>query len=95
MNRVLILQRRIKWLTWLFILGLVVSGVTAIPIRREVELICDWLKVPRDAIPREYSLVDGWLDDVRRATEETAAQFIFCKFGGHQTEGGFWFCMLR
>ena len=24
-----------------------------------------------------------------------AAQFLFCKFFEHQTEGGFWFSMLR
>jgi hypothetical protein len=39
MNREPILRRRIKWLTWLFILGLVLSGATAIPLVTEL----DWL----------------------------------------------------
>ena len=39
MNRPDQLRRRIKGLTWLFIIGLVLSGATAIPL--DVEL--DWL----------------------------------------------------
>lgn len=39
MNRKKILQRRIKLLTWFFMVGLVVSGATAIPLCPEV----DWL----------------------------------------------------
>jgi hypothetical protein len=34
-----ILRRRIKWFTWLFIVGLILSGATAIPLSSEV----DWL----------------------------------------------------
>jgi len=33
------LRRRIRFLTWLFIVGLVLSGATAIPLEREL----DWL----------------------------------------------------
>jgi hypothetical protein len=39
MNREQILHRRIKLLTWFFIIGLVISGVTAIPLVTEL----DWL----------------------------------------------------
>lgn len=39
MNREQVLRRRIKLLTWLFIIGLVISGVTAIPLVAEL----DWL----------------------------------------------------
>lgn len=39
MNREQTLQCRIKLLTWLFIIGLVVSGATAIPLMSEL----DWL----------------------------------------------------
>jgi hypothetical protein len=39
MNRELILRRRIKRLTWFFIIGLALSGATAIPLLSEV----DWL----------------------------------------------------
>ena len=33
------LRRRIRFLTWLFIVGLVLSGASAIPLKREL----DWL----------------------------------------------------
>jgi len=39
MNPKQILLRKIRWLTWLFILGLVLSGVTALPLPAEV----NWL----------------------------------------------------
>ena len=38
-NREQILRRRIKFLTWLFIFGLIIAGATAIPLPTEV----DWL----------------------------------------------------
>jgi hypothetical protein len=38
-NRETILRRRIRWFTWLFIVGLVLAGATAIPLPAEV----DWL----------------------------------------------------
>ena len=41
MHREIIL-RRVRWLTWLFIIGLVISGVTAIPLLNEVGLLVKW-----------------------------------------------------
>jgi hypothetical protein len=38
-SRELLLRKRIRWLTCFFILGLVLSGATAIPLRSEL----DWL----------------------------------------------------
>ena len=38
MNRAELLRRRIRWLTWVMIIGLVVSGATAIPLRFELNL---------------------------------------------------------
>ena len=38
MGRESTLRRRIKLLTWLFIIGLVLSGATAIPLRGELNL---------------------------------------------------------
>ena len=39
MSREQVLRRRIRVLTWVFILGLVISGVTAIPLEREVDAL--------------------------------------------------------
>jgi hypothetical protein len=43
MNREQRLRGRITLLTWFFILGLVISGATAIPIRWEVDKLIAWL----------------------------------------------------
>jgi uncharacterized membrane protein len=42
MNREQTLRRRITWWTWFFIVGLVISGVTAIPLVTELELLTRW-----------------------------------------------------
>lgn len=42
MNREQTLRRRIKWLTWFFIAGLVFSGATAIPLNWELDLLVKW-----------------------------------------------------
>ena len=39
MNREQVLRRRIKAMTWFFILGLVLSGVTAIPLPSELDTL--------------------------------------------------------
>ncbi len=41
MNRERVLRRRIKSLTWLFIVGLISSGATAIPLPGEVNLLAN------------------------------------------------------
>lgn len=64
------LLRRIRWLTALFIVGLFVSGVTAIPLREEVFLLCSELD---SAVP--------WLDDVNWALENVDERYPFLFYG--------------
>jgi len=45
MNREQILLRRIKLLTWLFIIGLVLSGATAIPLQVELNWLASFFKI--------------------------------------------------
>jgi hypothetical protein len=42
MNREILLLRRVRWLTWLFIVGLVFSGVTAMPLVTELNWLVSW-----------------------------------------------------
>jgi hypothetical protein len=42
MNREPILRRRIRLLAWLFIIGLVLSGATALPLRGELNLLANF-----------------------------------------------------
>ena len=56
MHREIIL-RRIRWLTCFFIIGLVVSGVTAIPLLGEVGLLVKWSGAEDGPTKRYYWLV--------------------------------------
>jgi hypothetical protein len=75
MNREQIL-RRIKLLTWLFIVGLVLSGATVIPLQGELNLL-----VNRFGSNGESSELTQWLMRVRDALEQTQAQHPFLFYG--------------
>jgi hypothetical protein len=76
MNREHTLRRRIKLLTWLFIVGLVLSGVTAIPLQGELNLLVN-LSGSTDG----SSEVTHWLLRVRDALAQTQAQHPFLFYG--------------
>ena len=74
MTRETQLRRRIRWLTWFFVVGLVISGVTAIPLVTEL----GWLS----KLTGSQQLVDYpastnapdwavWLENIRRSLTET------------------------
>src|SRR5580765_3933469 len=78
-----ILRRRIRWLVWLFILGLVVSGATAIPLQSEV----DWL-VKLTGVDKSLSSGSDanppwatWLIKVQRALSDVGASHPFLFYG--------------
>ena len=66
MNREETLRRRIKLLTWLFIIGLVLSGATAIPLPGEVNLLANFCGSNGEA-----SELARWLLRVRDALAQT------------------------
>jgi hypothetical protein len=76
MNREQVLRRRIKLLTWLFIVGLVVSGVTAIPLQSELNLLVNFF-----GSNGESSEMARWLLRVRDALSQTQAQHPFLFYG--------------
>ncbi len=80
-NREQILRQRIKLLTWLFIVGLVISGVTAIPLLTEL----DWLtKISRaDSLAQSTSgpAWATWLVTVRSALQDVAAAHPILFYG--------------
>lgn len=71
MNRERVLRRRIKWLTWLFIAGLVVSGGTAIPLPGELNLLVNSLG----------PAAGPWLMRVQGALAQTREQYPFLFYG--------------
>ena len=81
MNQETLLRRRIRWLTWLFIFGLVFSGVTAIPLAKELNWIDDLTGTSRCCCPDEYSVLQFWVNRVGLALVETQAKFPFLFYG--------------
>lgn len=81
MNREAVLRRRIKLLTWLFIVGLVISGVTAIPLRWEVDMLARMSGTLDSDRQEELSVVASWLMEVQRGLTETEAKFPFLYYG--------------
>ncbi len=76
MQRDIILRRRIRWLTWFFIVGLFISGATAIPLTSELNLLANWFGA--DGATSGLAL---WLLRVRDALAQTQAQHPFLFYG--------------
>ena len=76
MNREQILRHRIKLLTWLFIVGLVLSGATAIPLAGELNLLVNCFGTKSEA-----SGLAQWLLRVRDALMQAQAQQPFLFYG--------------
>ncbi|MEO6033974.1 MAG: hypothetical protein ABIQ35_01835, partial [Verrucomicrobiota bacterium] len=81
MNREPLLRRRIKLLTWLFIVGLILSGVTAIPLEWEMNVLLKMLGTSHLAPEQAASGIVKWLLKVREALAETNAKFPFLSYG--------------
>jgi hypothetical protein len=76
MDRKQILRRRVKLLTWLFILGLFFSGATALPLTDELNFLVRVLGADHGATG--YA---RWLVEVRDALKQTQAQHPFLFYG--------------
>jgi hypothetical protein len=78
------LRKRIKLVTWVFIVGLVLSGVTAIPLRAEVGWLvkitgaADLVQKPGSTQPPDWAI---WLLRVRSALEETGTTHPMLFYG--------------
>lgn len=68
-----IFLRRIRILLWLFIIGLVLSGATAMPLETEFSFLTPWIGGPSD--------LARWLSTIRDALVETNARYPFIAYG--------------
>src|SRR5882757_6025565 len=81
MNRELLLHRRIKLLTLLFIIGLVLSGTTAIPLEAEFGWLAQTFGVNSTTwIPWDNGF-RGWIWQVWMSLQETKAHYPFLFYG--------------
>ena len=81
MNREQQLRRRIRWLTWLFIVGLVISGVTAIPLVTELNWLSRLTGSGSCACCEEMSTLALWFETIRAALVESQAKYPFLFYG--------------
>jgi len=74
------LQRRYRIVLSLFIVGLVLSGVTAFPLLTELRLLCDFFGADQTTLTQTSGLVH-WLSRVRAALEVNAREYPFIAYG--------------
>ena len=72
---------RIKWLTWFFIVGLGISGATAMPLTTELDLIAKWFGIADQTSATATSELARWLLTIREALHETGAKYPFLFYG--------------
>jgi hypothetical protein len=75
------LQRRIRYLTWLMIVGLVISGATAIPLQWELDTMAGVLGAADSAGGLDPTGLAPWILKVRDAVRETNAKYLFIAYG--------------
>lgn len=81
MTREQILRCRIKWLTWFFIVGLVLSGATAIPLNWELDLLVKGLGLTGQTSATATSELGRWLLTAREALEDISAKHPLLFYG--------------
>jgi hypothetical protein len=75
------LRRRIRGLVWLFIAGLVVSGVTAIPLEWELNLLVKLFGAEQAGATAVDAGFAPWLLKVREGVSATNIRYPFMAYG--------------
>jgi hypothetical protein len=75
------LLRKIRWWMTLFIVGLVLSGLTAFPLQHEMEYLAKLLGIAPGAPPAGYSGLRYWIATVREGVQQTNARYPFMAYG--------------
>jgi len=81
MNREAILRRRIRWLTTIFVVGLVLSGVTAIPLLTELEYLMRWFGLEGQTSATATGELARWLLRTNEALQATAVEHPMLFYG--------------
>ncbi len=72
---------RIRWALAIFIVGLVLSGVTAFPLLHELNWLCARLGYAAAVLPEGHTGLAYWLLLIRHALAEEHARFPFLAYG--------------
>jgi hypothetical protein len=71
-------KKRIRWLLIIFIVGLALSGATAIPLESEIKFLA---QIQNQIGISETSGISAWLAKIQNALIETNAKFPFMAYG--------------
>ena len=75
------LLRRYHLVLGLFIIGLILSGLTAFPLLHELRLMASWLGIQHHADYASHSGLSFWIGYVWHGLEVTQAQFPYVAYG--------------
>ena len=76
-----VLLRRIRWILAFFMVALVLSGLTAIPLETELDMLASVLNIPPDVELSSLSGLQYWIAFVRAGIHETNAKYPFMAYG--------------
>lgn len=71
----------IKWLTWFFIIGLVIAGITAIPLKTEMEWLARFLGGTGLVNEAQSTGFTHWILKVREALRNSYFLYPFMAYG--------------
>jgi hypothetical protein len=80
-SRSKVLLFRIRVLLTGFIIGLALSGLTAFPLERELNILAGLLGAAPDSIPNQFSGLLYWIVTVRNGLRATYAAYPFMAYG--------------
>lgn len=80
-QREALLRRRVRWCTWVIIIGLIVSGATAIPLQGELDMLARWLGAQDLSPGQAASGFTKWILIVRDALHESYGKHPFLAYG--------------
>jgi hypothetical protein len=75
------LRRRIQFFTWFFIVGLVMSGATAIPLNWELDLLVQWFGLAGQSSATATTEPSRWLLTAREALHDVSAKHPLLFYG--------------
>lgn len=73
--------RRIRFWLGVFVLGLVLAGVTAFPLEYETRLAVDWLNGPGTTVAHSLPAVAAWLRLAHQGLASSYARYPFLAYG--------------
>ena len=75
------LRTRFRWVLGSFIVGLVLSGVTAFPLLHELELLASWAGVPATGVGQDATGMQWWIGTVRDGLRDVHERYPWLPYG--------------